>query len=314
MAWAQSESDLTAARKLFGEALAAEQSAQYADALEKFERVRAVRDTPAVRYRIATCLEALGKVRAALAMYATTSIAPAGDAEAATIARASREKADALSKNAGRLILTLAATAPPDAAVKVDGETIASNVLGTPLLVDPGPHTVTATATRAVPFNADVTAAAGAEARVEISLPPDLSQPAPPPPVAPTPTAPPPPPPPVSPVSHARTTAGIAFAAAGGALVAGGITIWILRHEDIQSLNASCSNGVCPLAQRDSIESTRNRAIVEGPIGAGLGIAGALAAGVGVYLLLTPPKPPTAAIVTPWFGPGEGGLLVRRAF
>ena len=95
------ESDISAARKLFSDALADEEAGRYAVALDEFERVRAVRDTQAVRYRIATCLEALGKLKQALTTYETTSIGGASDAESSSIARASRDKVEALGEAGG---------------------------------------------------------------------------------------------------------------------------------------------------------------------------------------------------------------------
>jgi uncharacterized membrane protein len=52
-----SPDSLAAARALFGEALRDENSERFGEALEKFERVRAVRDTPSIEYRIGSCYE-----------------------------------------------------------------------------------------------------------------------------------------------------------------------------------------------------------------------------------------------------------------
>src|ERR1700733_11973829 len=60
---------LAAARALFGEALVAEQAGRFAEALEKFERVRAVRDTASVEYRIGSCHEGLGEPAPAVRAY-----------------------------------------------------------------------------------------------------------------------------------------------------------------------------------------------------------------------------------------------------
>src|SRR5258708_19910802 len=68
-AWTQGDDDLDAARKLFREAVADEDAKRYETALEKFRRVDAQKDTANVRYRIATCLEALGHRAEALANY-----------------------------------------------------------------------------------------------------------------------------------------------------------------------------------------------------------------------------------------------------
>jgi hypothetical protein len=333
-AWGQTETDLSAARRLFAEALADEQAGRHSAALDKFLRVQAVRDTQAVRYRIATCLEALGQLRAALAAYTSTSIAASTDAESASIARASREKVDALSKRVARVIVTLPAHVPSDAVVKIDGEALQANAIGTPIVVDPGPHEVTATGSGVVPFRAQMTLAEGGQSTIEATLasapparpaalpePPKLVAPEPPPlpPHAPT-----TPPPPAAP-STARTSAGVVFITAGGVLLAGASAILLVRHSDIQSLEAACPGGVCPLDQESQLEATRSRALIEGPLGVGVGTAGVIAAGLGIYFLATgdsvpaarpsdgesahrPASPTLTATVRPWLNRTGGGI------
>src|ERR1019366_8707267 len=74
VAWAQSVAaptpdPLVAARALFAEALQDEEAGRFAVALEKFERVRAVRDTASIEYRIASCHEGLGEPAEAYRAY-----------------------------------------------------------------------------------------------------------------------------------------------------------------------------------------------------------------------------------------------------
>ncbi|MGO8997255.1 MAG: hypothetical protein ACLQVI_28405 [Polyangiaceae bacterium] len=317
-AWGQSELELGAARRLFAEALADEQAGRHSAALDKFLRVQAVRDTQAVRYRIATCLEALGQLRAALAAYTSTSIAASTDTESASIVRASREKVDALSKRVARVIVTLATHSPPDAVVKIDGEALQPNAIGTPIVVDPGLHEIVATGSGSAPFHSQVTLPEGGQSTIEVTLaaPPALAPPPapvipespklPPPepqtlPVHPVPETPPTPPPPPPAATSSRTTVGVVFVAAGGVLLAGATAILLLRNSDIQSLEATCPGGVCPLSDESALETTRNRALVEGPVGVGVGVAGVVAAGLGIYFLATKQHAPApaAAAITP---------------
>ena len=315
---AQTEAELSAARQLFAEALTDEQAGRHAAALEKFQRVQEVRDTQAVRYRIATCLEALGQLRAALAAYTSTSIAAAVDAESASIARASRDKVDALSKRVARVVVTLPPHPPADAVVKIDGEVVQPNAIGTPIVVDPGPHEITAAGPGVVPFHARLSLAEGAQTTVEATL---ASAPAPVPALAPAPaphaTASPepgrpsplegePPAPPNR--SHpGRTTAGIVLVAGGAALLAGATAILLLRHADIQSLQNACPEGVCPYDRQAELEATHNRAVLEGPLGIGVGAAGVVAAGVGVYFLATSGHAASSAL-HPWVERTAGGV------
>ncbi len=321
---AQDSTDVATARKLFAEALSDETAQRYAAALQKFERVRTVRDTQAVRYRIATCLEALGRLRAALEAYTAASIAAGNDTESVSIARASREKIDALSGRVGRVVVRLSAQAPDDVSVKIDGEALAQNVIGTPVVVDPGVHEVTATGSHATPFRAQATVAEGGTTTIDVTiegprhappLPPmDTLPPAPaaaPPKSAPAPQE---PSPPVPETGHSgRMTAGVVTVTAGGVLVAGSVVLLLVRHSDIETLNGACPGGVCPVSQEAQLDSTRSRALVEGPLAIGLGAAGLIAAGIGVALLAMPSAAhptstaPTSALV-PWVDRDARGL------
>jgi hypothetical protein len=320
---AQTEAELTAARQLFAEALADEQAGRHAAALDKFQRVQAVRDTQAVRYRIATCLEALGQLRAALAAYTSTSVAGAVDAESASIARASRDKVEALSKRVARVVVTLPAHSPSDSVVKIDGEAVQANAIGTPIVVDPGAHEISASGSGVVPFHAHVTLAEGAQSTIEATLPPAAgpaapATPAPHPPGVAEPARPFPPEPEATPrattARSGRQTSGIVLVGGGGALVAAATAILIVRHFDIQSLQAACPRGVCPLNRQSELEGTRNRAVAEGPLGVGVGVAGIVAAGVGVYLLVTPARLGPKSAIAPWVDRGAGGLAWTGSF
>jgi hypothetical protein len=317
----QTEADLTAARQLFAEALADEQAGRHSAALEKFHRVQAVRDTQAVRYRIATCLEALGQLRAALEAYTSTSIAAAVDTESASIARASRDKVEALSRRVARLVVTLSARAPADTLVKVDGEALQPNTIGTPIVVDPGVHEITATGAAMAPFRARITLVEGGQGTVEATLAPPAT-PAPPAVASPPRTAavPEPPPagreetrPPSASPRSAQSAVGVAFLAGGGIFLAGATAILLVRHSDIQSLEAACPGDVCPVARASELESTRNRALVEGPIGVAVGAVGLVGAGVGIYLIATAGHGKSVA-VTPWADRSASGLTLVGRF
>ena len=56
-----------AARELFRQGTEDADAGRFAEALEKFKRVAAVKETAAVRFNLARCEEALGKTGAALA-------------------------------------------------------------------------------------------------------------------------------------------------------------------------------------------------------------------------------------------------------
>src|SRR6185436_6559720 len=68
-AHAQSEDELKAARELFQEAYKDEQEKRYPEALDKFRRVAKVKESASVRYRIASVLEPMGRLREARDAY-----------------------------------------------------------------------------------------------------------------------------------------------------------------------------------------------------------------------------------------------------
>jgi hypothetical protein len=74
-------------------------------------------------------------------------------------------------------------------------------------------------------------------------------------------------------------------------LVGASVLTAILRSSDISKLHSSCNaNNVCPIEQQSELTSTRKRALAEGPLAVGFGIAGVAAAGIGLYLLMVPPE------------------------
>jgi hypothetical protein len=103
---------LPAARALFADALRDEEAGHFADALDKFERVRAVRDTASVEYRIGTCNEGLGQPVPAYRAYLAARTLAAADPQSPDIAHAASERLDALSKQVAQLAI---ATPPPSA-------------------------------------------------------------------------------------------------------------------------------------------------------------------------------------------------------
>jgi hypothetical protein len=323
---AQDASELAAARKTFTEALADQAAQRFTIALEKFQRVQAVRDTQAVRYRIATCLEALGKLRAALEAYTAASVAAGNDAESTNIARVSREKMDVLSTRVARVVVKLSPQAPDDAVVKIDGEVLQANAIGTPVVIDPGVHEITATGSGAAPFRAQTTITEGGTATVYVVI--DAPRHAPPLPPMETlpgasgaPSASPSKPAPSdaepagspSEPSSGRTTAGVVAVTAGGVLIAGSIVLVLVRHAEITSLDNACPGGVCPIARQSELESTRSRALLEGPAAIGVGAAGVIAAGVGIVLLATTGTSHATAFV-PWVDRETRGVAWSAKF
>jgi hypothetical protein len=294
-----SPDEITAARALFGEALRDEEKNHFAAALEKFQRVAAVKETPAVRYRIGTCYEGLGRRAQAFASYQATVRLGESEPQSLDVVQAARARVDALSKRVARLTLTLSTDAPPEADVRIDGENVGALRDEVPL--EPGSHVVTASAPGREPFRSELTLYEGAVASLAIPLnsasPPAQTAPA-----AETRTQ-------TQAVQDRRSgepvpasswrTLGWVALTGGGALLVGSTVVLLVRHAEIVSLNSDCPKGTCPIGvNRDDLNSTQSRALAEGPIGITLGAVGLVAAGLGVYLLATssPSSSPNAGV------------------
>src|SRR5258708_3409477 len=89
-----SPDELTAARALFGEALRDEEKNHFAAALEKFQHVAAVKETPPVRYRIGTCYEGLGRRAQAFASYQATVRLGESEPQSSDVVQAARVRMD----------------------------------------------------------------------------------------------------------------------------------------------------------------------------------------------------------------------------
>jgi hypothetical protein len=300
----RTEEELAAARRLFADALRDEEARRFEVALDAFRRVRDVRDTAPVEYRIGTCLEGLGRLTEAMSAYDGAVRLGEGDIAQADLVAGSRERADVLSKRVAHLSLTPSSHAPPDAEMRVDGTRRPAG----DVVLDPGSHRVEATASGAPPFQSDITLPEGGRlsltvpldpAPVSSTLPPQAGEQR-----APVETG--------TTASSTSTWGWIAIGA-GTVLVAGSITSFVLRESDIRTANRLCAGGGCEGSIDGDALSATNRARVEGPLGVALCAAGVVAAGLGVYLVVrTPPGTPAMSLApTTWRG--GMGLELRGA-
>lgn len=305
-ALAQSDDDLAAARRLFAEAVADQDAKRYDTALEKFRRIDAVKDTANVRYRIATCLEALGKRAEALVNYQAAERLGAGDRTSVDVVRAASERAADIDRVLPRLVVELPASAPAGTQVKVDDVPADPAGMHDGLILDPGTHTITATAPGDAPFRTGVTLPEGGRVSIAVALEP-LAAPAPP--------SPPPPPPPTEPPPPQGGTAAGAWVsiAIGGALAAGAITSFALRASNLSTLDRDCTNAgsgtlSCPSSRTSEVNSAHDAAAIEGPLGIGLAAGAAVAGTIGVLWLVTGHS--SRVQVTPVVTERGGALLV----
>ena len=285
---AQSAAEIQTARDTFMAALKDEQAGNFNDALVKFRQVQKVKDTPQVRYRIATCLAGSGKLRDAKKAFAEITAQP-GNQEEMDVVTAAKEQVAALSAKVPTVTVHLRTQPPAGADLQIDG---LPAVAEQPQDVDPGPHTVTLTGAGLKRTELQVTTQVATKQVVEMSVEVDTPQP------------PPPPPPPPS----NRRTYGFIGVGVGGALAIGTIVALVIRNGDIDAIKKDCPGNVCPTATRNDVTSAKSNAdtaaVAAGIMGAGALVAG----GVGAYFLLTPEKPQGAAI---GFAPRDGGAMLQ---
>jgi hypothetical protein len=293
---AQTEEELAAARRLFTEAVADQEAKRYDTALDKFRRVAAVKNTANVRYRIASCLDGLGRLAEALGGYQEVVRLGETDRSAAEAVQAASTRAGQLDRVVPRLVLVVPQDAPPGTQVRVDDALVETSALARALPLDPGHHTIAADAPGDVPFRTGVTLAEGSHVSISVTLlpegtpasPPDGSAP-----IAPSASAPAPSPPEASHPPGTPAGAWVAFGL-GGALAAGAVVSFVLRQDNLHTLSNDCGATVdgkvsCPQSLSGPVDSASSAARLEGPLGIGLTAGAVAAVGVGVWLLVAAP-------------------------
>jgi hypothetical protein len=304
------DEDLAAARQLFADAVADQDAGRYDTALEKFRRVQAVRDTANVRYRMAACLEALGRRAEALTHYTAAVRLGEGSKVSVDAVRASSERAAQLEQVVPRLSVVLPASAPAETRVRIDNEPVDTSELVHPIPLDSGPHAITADAPGMRPYRTGVTLPEGGSVTLTIALEPEA-------PPEKTGSAPPPAPPPAPAPDNRLVWAYGSFGLAG-ALAIGSVVSLLMRNANLNTLQHDCKTSgmqgllTCPSSRQNEVNGARDAALLEGPLGIALGAGAAVAAGVGAFMLLTQPPPLAPGIgVAPVLSRSGGMLLVN---
>jgi len=156
------------ARTLFQEALALVDAADYATALQKFERVALYKRTPQVGYYVALCHEKLGMLVLSLGEYQRALT----DARAAGLDDVASEISDAIAQLEPRIprLTIVRGDGAATAAISVDGKMVGDAAVGKPMPFDPGTRTIVAATAGFVPFRRDVRLVEGQTVSVEVVL------------------------------------------------------------------------------------------------------------------------------------------------
>ena len=320
------EAEQTAAARALGvEGVRLAESGDCAHAIDPLTRAEALHHAPTTLERLAECHIAVGKVvlgTEELIQVSRELLAPGAPAAfTAAQARARTALEPALAK-VGKLRIHV--EHPPQAVpeVKVDDAVVAGAMLDADRPTDPGPHTISVSATGMKPVQTTLTLAEGQSQSVSLTLEPDPNA------VAAATSAPSPTTAtPLAPTTTEQVPAGapaqekskvpmiVAYGVGGAGIVVGAIFGFVALGKQ-STLNNECPSKSCNPSAQGDIDSLNTTATIS-TVGFGVGIVGAA---VGTVLLLTSGSsrsssassssshsPPTARI-TPYFGPSTAGL------
>lgn len=284
-----------AAQALFDEAMALRKKGEWAEVCAKLDESLRLDPAPGTKFYLAECLERTGKLASAWLLYTEVADSMATTGQEKREA-AARERAAALAPRVARLeVVVPAAARVPGLEVRRDGIVLGEAQWGFAAPVDPGRHTVEATAPGRAPFRkAVVLDQPGATVTVE--LPPWSSASS----AAPSATA-AAPPPAAWPLPFSMRTAGIVL---GGLGLAGGAAGAALGSLAL-SKQAESNRGPCDPVR--DVCSPEGLALRADALTAATGSTVAFAtAGVlfaaGVVLVLWPAAAPGAGTASPASG------------
>ncbi len=284
-----SQEDRTRARAAFQAGLALEAAGDWGKALQKFQEMATIKVTPQALFHQGRCLEHLGRWTEAVGMY-RMAVDKADEPKLQDVRKEADAARAALEARLPKLIIRLGKGAA-GAAVTIDGVTVGSASLGTPMAVDPGLHKLEAT----VPGRQDKVhrEVSVAEAQVQdVTIEVDTATR---PPVTPS-------TPPQDKTSDnawlgISTRTGYIIAGSGLAgMIAGGV-FYYLRQGTIDDLDEACQAKHC----FSSDKSTADRGKLYTALGNGLFLSGLVVGAFGTVVILKnkQPSPPAAAAVAP---------------
>lgn len=170
--WAQSTADKVAAEGLFDQGRAAMQRGDFAQACGLLERSQRIDPAVGTLLYLAECYEKAGRTASAWATFREAADA-ADAAHESTRARTGRERAARLEPQLARLTIQLSPENEQiqDLSIERSGQTVNAASWNVPVPVDPGDHTIAASAPGYEPFSTTVTVPPRA-ANVSVSVPP----------------------------------------------------------------------------------------------------------------------------------------------
>jgi hypothetical protein len=292
----------TVAEDLFRAGQALVKEGKIAEGCAKFEASQREDPSPGTLVNLAHCYELEGRLATAWSTYERARVA-AHAAGRTDVEGPAKELGSQLEPRLSRLEIDATPADTPGLTVQNDAEQVDPGAFGVPIAIDPGEHTIRATAPGFKPWSAKVTI--GKEKDSQKIVIPKLEKDA---------GA-------VGAQSNSagtRRTAGFAIAGVGVAGVALGAVTRILASNKINNTKndpSLCVNGFCNAQGGDAIHSANTLTTVS-TVGF---IAGAVAIAGGITLIVTagsPKKsePASALMLTPVVGQGGGGFSFATSF
>jgi hypothetical protein len=314
LASAQAETKSAVADALYRQARDLMAAGKYDEACPKLAQSQQLDPATGTLLNLAACHEKQGKLATAWLEYSDALVAARRDGREDRVQYA-RERAAELEPKLSRLTLVLAPGADaPGLTIELDGTSVGSAVFGVPTAVDPGKHSVRASAPGKKPQILSIEVAVAEQQ--SLSIPPLEDAPA-----EPTPAEPAPPPrtdsmtsaeaPRSDELQHrpiptsVYLAGGITLALAASASVTG--VAYLNKKSDYETL--AKSEGLT-----NTVETRRESAQRYGYANLGLWIGTAIGAGVTTYLYVSRPTKQSAIRVSPWLGPQVAGLGVGGGF
>lgn len=309
---AQSETRAAVAEGLYRQARDLMAAGKYDEACPKFAESQRLDPATGTLLNLAACHEKQGKLATAWIEYSDAQFAARRDGREDRVDYA-RERAAELEPKLSRLTLQLDAGADhAGLEIELDGAALGRAVVGAPMPVDPGSHTLRASAPGKKPWSLTLEIGAVSDAKT-LSIPPLEDAPA----VA------------VAPVPATTTPASAPSASAPSdelgprpvptsVYLAGGITLALgvgAGFTGVAYLKKKAAyDDERPKGASAELESRESTAQTYGYLNAGLWAATAVGAGVTAYLYFTRPARPATALLVPWATHEAAGLTVTGGF
>jgi hypothetical protein len=273
------EANRNQARQLATEGIAAQQRREWPTVIDRFERAEQLFHAPVHLRFLAEAYEQTAPPRLVAAAETWRRLsqeqlpADAPEPFRQAVALAQREL-PRIEARLGRVVIE-ANGAAANAVVMIDGQPVPSSAFGSPRLVEPGSHHVTANLPEHQPIERDVQVNAGATERFPLEFT-AVSR------VVETPVA-------VVPTTRVVTTpnplrtVGFITAGVGVAAVIGGAIAGVMAQSEFSDLEAACPNQMCAtqadLDRRNSVDSMATAST-------GLLVAGGVLTAAGVVLVI----------------------------